>query len=113
GRSKVESRVFAGDDVERPAGRKLDDRRKREVAEETLEGAVAGLAAGRLKNGAGHPAVPLVVHGVSTLEEREAAVLGLERRLQVGRVVQRMGERVAREQLEALREALRQIKREG
>ena len=74
-----------------------------------LQSAVPGLGAAGLEDRAGHPAVALIVHGVGALEPGEAAVLRLERRLQVCRVVNRMGIRVARQQLEALRETLREI----
>src|SRR5882724_618666 len=48
----------------------------------------------------------LVVHGIGALEKWEAAVLRLEGRLQVGAIVDRVRPGVAREKLEALREAL-------
>src|SRR5882724_5377433 len=48
----------------------------------------------------------LVVHGIGALKKWEAAVLWLERRLQVGTIVDGVRPGVAREKLEALREAL-------
>ena len=55
----------------------------------------------------------LVVHGIRALEVGEAAVLWLKRRLQVGRVVNRVGIGVAGEQLKALGEALGEIESQG
>src|SRR5256885_17133957 len=71
-----------------------------------LERAVAALGCSRLKDRARYPAMSLVVHGIGALEKREAAVLRLEGRLQVGTIVDGVRPGVAREQLEALREAL-------
>ena len=41
GRAKVEASVFTGDDIERPAGGKFDQRSKGEVAQEALHEGVA------------------------------------------------------------------------
>src|SRR5260370_1338405 len=54
--------------------------------------------------------VKRVVHGIGGLQVGEAAVLRLERRLQVGRVVDGMGPGVAGEQLKAFGETLGEIK---
>src|ERR1700688_1264122 len=62
-----------------------------------------------LKNGAGDPAVTLVIIRVGALEEREAAVLRFEWGLQVGGVVDGMGPGVAGEKFKRVREALGQI----
>src|SRR5260370_26388037 len=75
-----------------------------------FEETFARLGAARLEDGAVHPAVGLVVHGIGPLELREAAVLRLEGRLQVSRVVDGMGIGVAGEQFEALRKSLGEIK---
>src|SRR5260370_8233435 len=75
-----------------------------------LEETIAGFGLRRLKNGAAQPAVALVVHGIGALQVREAAVLRLERRLQVGRVMEGVGPGVAGEQLKALGETLGEIK---
>src|SRR5713226_9717393 len=75
-----------------------------------LEETIAGLGAGRLEYRAVHPTVALVVHGIGALHVGEAAVLRLERRLQVGRIVDGMGPGVAGEQLKAMGEPLREIK---
>src|SRR5713226_6911360 len=75
-----------------------------------LEETIAGLGAGRLEYRAIHPAVALIIYGIGALEVGEAAVLRLERRLQVGRVVDGMGPGVAGEQLKAFGETLGEIK---
>src|SRR5256885_800085 len=104
--AEVEPRVRAGDDVERPACGHFDNRRKSDTAERVLECSIAALGCSRLKDRAGYPAMPLVVHGIAALEKREAAVLRLEGRLQVGTIVDGVRPGVAREKLEALGEAL-------
>ncbi len=76
-----------------------------------LQSAVPGLGATGLEDRTGDPAVTLIVYGIGALESGKAAVLRLERRLQVRRVVNRMRVGVARQQFESLREALREIKR--
>src|SRR5579863_4097679 len=53
--------------------------------------------------------MPLVIVGIGALEEWEAGILGLERRLEVGGIVNGMGIGVAGEQLEGVREALGEI----
>src|SRR6266702_3561758 len=78
--------------------------------EYSMMGARVKLPISCLKDGAVHPAVALVVHGIGTLQVGEAAVLRLEGRLQVGRVVDGMGPGVAGEQLKALGETLGEIK---
>src|SRR5256885_10261065 len=105
-RAVVEPRVRTGDDVDRPACGHFDNRRKSDAAECVLECSIAALGCSRLKDRPRYPAMPLVVHGIGALEKWEAAVLRLERRLQVGAIVDRVRPRVAREKLEALREAL-------
>ena len=75
-----------------------------------LEETIAGLGAGRLEDGTGHPAVALVVHGIGALQVEKTAVLGFEGGLQVGRVVNGMRPSVAGKQLEAMGETLREIK---
>src|SRR5216684_1037174 len=75
-----------------------------------LEETIAGLGAGRLEYRAIHPAVALIIYGIGALEIGEAAVLRLERRLQVGRVVDGMRPGIAGEQLKAMGETLREIK---
>src|SRR5712691_9963315 len=70
---------------------------------------IAGFGATRLHDGAGHPAVALVVHGIGPFQVGEAAVLRLEWGLQVGRVINGVGPGVAGEQLEALGESLREV----
>src|ERR1700704_6912405 len=74
-----------------------------------FEETFAGFGAGRLEDGAVDPAVTLVVHGIGALQVGEAAILRLERRLQIGRVVDGMGIGVAGEQLEALGETLGEV----
>src|SRR4029077_12662275 len=89
------------------------DRSNREISDEILEETIAGLRARRLKDRTGDPAVALVVHGIGALQIEKTAVLGLERGLQVGCVVNGMGPRVAGKQLDAMRETLRKVKGEG
>src|SRR5262245_12307208 len=69
-------------------------------------GAVSTLRSASHKDGAGDPAMPLVVDGVCFFQIREAAVLRLESGLQVGSVVDRMRIRIAGEQFETFGEAL-------
>src|SRR6202048_4545361 len=107
--AEVEACVRAGDDVVWAAGGDFYDRRDSETAEETSREAVAALALRALEDGAGDPTMALVVHGIRALKEREAGVLRLERRLQVGGVVDRMRIGVTREQLKRVREALGEI----
>ena len=78
-----------------------------------FEETVAGLSARRLKDGAVHPAVALIIHRIGALQIGEAAVLRLEGRLQVGRVVNGMRKSVAGEQLKALGKALREVEGHG
>ena len=66
---------------------------------------IAAVCSGGLKNGAGDPAVTLVVNRVGALEEREAAVLRLEGGLQIGGVVDGMGPGVAGEKFKRVGEA--------
>src|SRR5713101_9990902 len=75
-----------------------------------LEETIAGLGAGRLEYRAIHPAVALIIYGIGALEIGEAAVLRLEGRLQVGRIVDGMRPGIAGEQLKAMGEPLREIK---
>src|SRR6266436_3232459 len=105
-RAEVEPRVRTGDDVKRPACGHFDNRRKSDAAECVLKCSIAALGCSRLKDRARYPAMPLVVHGIGALEKWEAAVLRLEGRLQVGAIVDGVRPGVAREKLEALREAL-------
>src|SRR5260221_575621 len=111
--AEVESRVGTGDYVVGPAGGNLNDGSYREAAEEASCEAVAHFALRALENSAGNPAMALVIDGVGALEEREARILGLERRLQVRGIVNGMRVRVAGEQLEGTREALGEIKDQG
>src|SRR6266480_6587213 len=71
---------------------------------------IAGFGASGLHDGAGHPAVALVVHGIGPFQVGEAAVLRLEWGLQVGRVINGVGPGVAGEHLNALRQTLRDVK---
>ena len=98
--AQIEARIRAGDDVERPAGRKLDDGRHGEVRDEMPPQIFTAVGSASLKNRAGDPAVPLVVIGIAALEEREAAVLRLESGLQVGGVVDGMRPSVTGEQFQ-------------
>ena len=104
--AQIEAGVPAGDDVERPAGRKLDDGRNGNTAEQMIRETVSAVRSGGLKHGAGDPAVTLVINRVGALEEREAAVLRLKRRLQVAGVVDGMRPGVTGEKFELVRKAL-------
>ena len=57
----------------------------------------------RLENAAGDPAMPLIVHGVGSLEKGEAGILRLESGLQVGGVVDGVRPGVAGQQLKVVR----------
>ena len=57
--------------------------------------------------------MPLVIDGVRAFEEREAGILRLEGRLQVGGIVDGVRVSVAGEHLERMREALSEIKGES
>src|ERR1700730_2841620 len=102
----MEARVLAGDDVVGTAGRKFDDGSNGDAAEEMTREIIAATRSGGLEDGAGDPAVTLVVNRVGALEEREAAVLRLERGLQIGGVVNGMGPRVRGTKFERVGEAL-------
>ncbi len=113
GSAEVEARVLAGDDIEWPAGSQLDDGRQGDAAEDVFGKTIATLRRRALEDGAGDPPVALVVHGVRALEKWETGILGLERRLQVGGIVNRVRIGVAGKQLERVREALGEIKGQG
>src|SRR5450432_738282 len=107
--AQIETRILASDDVEWPARGKLDDGRDGEVGQEMPPQIFAAVGSSSLKNGAGDPAVALVVVGIGALEERETAVLRLESGLQVGGVVDGMGPGIAGEQFQTVREALGEV----
>jgi len=111
--AEIEPSVFAGDDVVGSAGSQLDDGSEGEAAEETLCETITTFALRALEDGAGDPAMALVVYGVGTLEEGETGVLWLERRLQIGGIVDGMRIGVAGEELERMREALGEIEGQG
>src|SRR5262249_41159562 len=98
-------------DVVRPAGGDLYDGRKCEIADEVFEEGIAGFRAAGLQHSAGHPAVTLVIDGVGALFVWEAAVLRLERRLQVSRIVNRVRPGVTGKEFESAREALGDVDR--
>src|SRR5437879_1965856 len=66
-----------------------------------LKEAFAGLGVSRLKDAASDPAMALVVDRIGALEIRKTAVLRLERRLQVSRVVDGVGPSVAGQNVKA------------
>src|SRR5882762_3551175 len=111
--AEVEASICAGDYVVGPTGGNFNDGRHGEAAEETFCEAIATLALCALENGAGHPAMTLIIDGVGALEERETGILRLERRLQIGGIVDGMRVGVTGEHLERMREALGQIKGES
>jgi hypothetical protein len=111
--AEVEARVGAGDDVEWTAGSNLNDGRYSEAAEEASCETIAAFALRALEDGAGDPAMALIVDGIGALEEWEAGVLRLERRLQIGGVVDRMRIGVAGKQFKGMREALGKIEGQG
>src|SRR5208283_4654868 len=82
-RAEVEARILAGDHVVGTSRRYFHQGRKCEVAQEAIEEALAGLMGRGLEDGAGDPAMPLVIVGIGSLQTREAAVLRLQRGLQV------------------------------
>src|SRR5215467_9218571 len=67
-------------------------------------GTVAALGISGLKDCAGHPTMPLVIHGVSSFQEREPAILRFQSGLQVRAIIDRMGPGVAGEQFKTVRE---------
>src|SRR5262249_32896538 len=108
GGAEVEASVFTGDDVEWATGSDFDGGSKSEIADKIFEEAVGRFGGWALEDGGRNPAMALVVDGVGALEEWEAAVLRLERRLQVGAVIDRMRPGIAGEQLEGFAKALGQ-----
>src|ERR1700739_3634183 len=100
GSAEVQTRVGAGDDIERPAGGKFDDGRQGEIAYEMFPGAVADLAGSGLENSTGDPAMALVIDGICFFQIREAAVLRFESGLQVSTVIDGVRPGVAGEEFE-------------
>src|ERR1700730_16742696 len=105
----MEAGALASDDVVGAAGRKLDDGSNGDAAEKLMCEIIAAAWSGGLEDGLSDPAMTLVVNRVGALKEREAAVLRLERGLQIGGVVNGMGPRVAGEKFERVGETLGQI----
>src|ERR1700687_730391 len=109
GSAEVQTRIRSGDDVEWPAGREFDDRRQRDVSDEMLPDVVAASSRSGLEDRAGDPAMALVVDGIGFLQKWAAAVLRLERGLQVRAVVDGVRPGVAGKQFEAFGNAFLHI----
>src|SRR6266404_145478 len=111
--AEVEARVGAGNDVEGAAGGNLNDGRYGEATEEASCETIAAFALRALEDGAGDPAMALIVDGIGALEEWETGVLRLERRLQIAGVIDRMRIGVAGKQFKGMREALGKVEGQG
>src|SRR2546427_893042 len=110
-RAEVEPEVSAGEHGKGPPGGDFNDWSDGEIGQELVPQAAGGARVRALEHGARDPAVALVEGGIAALEIGSTLLLGLEQRLQVGGVVNRMGPGIAGEELEMVAEALREIDR--